>query len=457
MVKAPFSLNRRQTLKMLTATVGGFASGTSLWGRARYLQGAPIRQPRITDIEVQEVISPLHDYNAVALSRSQPDIPVRTIYIVRTDTGLEGYGEKWALKTPGEDLSQYLGTTPFDWFATTHNMPMSMALYDLMGKILDVPLWKLLGPQVRKWVQVAAWTVSQPPEAMAEEVRQVSARGYRWLKYHVDVFQNAVDQTAAMQEAAPSGFKIHYDFNADSELAAVYPVLKELEKFSVAGELEDPLNVEDHEAWKALRTKCSLPLIFHYGLDPTEFYVRHGLCDGFVASRFPVGTNLRLAALAESTRMPFILQLPGGNLSLAFLAHQAAVYRMATLPGIPLTNLWKDDITVESMPVVAGSVRVPEGPGLGLSLDRQKYEQYAAASRPDPGRFLFRVRYRNGPTLYLRPGQKGQALRTGSSSLPGPVPGYGNAVLTDHWDDDGSQQFRKMWEETIQGPVWQGR
>ena len=456
MVKAPFSLNRRQTLKMLTATVGGFASGTPLWGRARYLQQAPIRQPRITDIQVQEIISPLHDYNAVALSRSQPDIPVRTIYIVRTDTGLEGYGEKWALKTPGEDLSQYLGTTPFDWFATTHNMPMSMALYDLMGKILGVPLWKLLGPQVRKWVQVAAWTVSQPPEAMAEEVRQVSARGYRWLKYHVDVFQNAVDQTAAMQEAAPSGFKIHYDFNADSELAAVYPVLKELEKFSVAGEFEDPLNVEDHEAWKALRTKCSLPLIFHYGLDPTEFYVRHGLCDGFVASRFPVGTNLRLAALAESTRMPFILQLPGGNLSLAFLAHQAAVYRMATLPGIPLTNLWKDDITVESMPIVAGSVRVPEGPGLGLSLDLQKYEQYAAASRPDPGRFLFRVRYRNGPTLYLRPGQKGQALRTGSSDLPGPVPGYGNAVLTDHWDDDGSQQFRKVWEETVQGPVWQG-
>jgi len=166
---------------------------------------------------------------------------------------------------------------------------------------------------------------------------------------------------------------------------------------------------------------------------------------------------MRLAALAESTRMPFILQLPGGNLSMAFLAHQAAVYKMATLPGIPLANLWKDDITVESMPVVAGSVQVPEGPGLGLTLDRQKYEAYAAASRPDPGRFLFRVRYQNGPTLFLRPDQKHQALSTGSSDLPGPVPGYGNAVLTDHWDDDGSQQFRSVWEETGRGPVWQGR
>ena len=162
-------LNRRHVLKMLTPAVAGFAAGTPLWGQARYLQQSPIRQPRITDIQVQEIVSPLHDYNARALFRSQSDIPVRTVYVVRTDTGLEGYGEKWSPKTP-EDLSSYLDTTPFDWFGSTHSMPMSMALYDLMGKILGIPLWKLLGPQVRKWVPVAAWTVSQPPEAMAEEV-----------------------------------------------------------------------------------------------------------------------------------------------------------------------------------------------------------------------------------------------------------------------------------------------
>ena len=69
----------------------------------------------------------------------------------------------------------------------------------------------------------------------------------------------------------------------------------------------------------------------------------------------------------------------------------------------------------------------------------------------------FRVRYGSGPSLYLRPEQKHQTLSTGSSTLPGPVPGYGNDILTDHWDDDGSQQFRSVWEETGQGPVWQGR
>ena len=118
-------LNRRNALKMFTASTAGIASGMPLWGSSRYFQQAPSRQPRITEVEVQEIISPLHDYNVRAFFRSQSDFPVRTIYIVRADTDLEGYGEKWALKMPGEDLSQCLGTTPFDWFATTHNMPMT--------------------------------------------------------------------------------------------------------------------------------------------------------------------------------------------------------------------------------------------------------------------------------------------------------------------------------------------
>ena len=49
----------------------------------------------------------------------------------------------------------------------------------------------------------------------------VSKRGYHWMKYHVDVLHNVIDQTAAMQKAAPPGFKVHYDFNADSSAIEV--------------------------------------------------------------------------------------------------------------------------------------------------------------------------------------------------------------------------------------------
>jgi L-alanine-DL-glutamate epimerase-like enolase superfamily enzyme len=71
---------------------------------------------------------------------------------------------------------------------------MNMATYDLMDKELGVPAWKLIGPRVRSWMPVAAWTVSQEPQAMAEEVLQAAQRGYHWMKYHVAEIHNVIDQ-----------------------------------------------------------------------------------------------------------------------------------------------------------------------------------------------------------------------------------------------------------------------
>ena len=81
-----------------------------------------------------------------------------------------------------------------------------MALYDLMGKYLGVPLWTLIGPQVRTWVPLSGWTMSQSPKGMAEEAVQLSRKGYTWLKYHVDFFQNAVaDYQAEFEELSKLG------------------------------------------------------------------------------------------------------------------------------------------------------------------------------------------------------------------------------------------------------------
>ena len=112
--------------------------------------------------------------------------------------GLVGYGENWGtLNLTDEKVARYIGSSPFDWINDTANLELNMAMYDLMGKYLEVPAWKLIGPQVRSRIPVAAWTVSQVPEALAEEVKQAHSLGYRWLKYHCDEVQNVEDQVAA--------------------------------------------------------------------------------------------------------------------------------------------------------------------------------------------------------------------------------------------------------------------
>jgi L-alanine-DL-glutamate epimerase-like enolase superfamily enzyme len=303
---------------------------------------------------------------------------------------------------------------------------------------------------------------------MAEEVIRVSRRGYRWLKYHVDHLQNVIDQTAAMQTVAPRGFRIHYDFNGDSNVEAVYPVLKELEKFPVAGRAEDPVKDGDHDGYRLLRSKCALPVLVHHGAPGLDYFMLHNLSDGFMAGHAPVGEAMRLAAIAESTNTPFMLQQPGGTINQAFLAHEAAVFKMATLDHVSLCNIWKEDVTAENMPVVSGSVEVPNGPGLGLTLDPSKVDQYTRAPRPKQDRFLVRVRYSNGPQIYFRfdPDAPGANLRflnpPGAGvrdagfgpHIPGPVPGYGDPVQTDFWDDAGLREFEQIWQQTESGPIW---
>ncbi len=452
------TLFRREFLASGALGLAGLALPEWLRGA---LSGKAREALKITDIQAHEVCPPFHDYNAPWLFRYHGlGIQLRTIYVVKTQSGLEGIGESWGRLPENDPFSRYVGSSAFDWIGDTQNLAINMALYDLMGKYLGLPCWKLIGPRVRSWVPVAAWTASQPPEGMAEETLNVAGRGFHWLKYHVDVIQNVVDQTEAIQKVAPPGFKVHYDFNADSNVEAVEPVLKELEKFSVAGRIEDPLRAVDHEGYRILRESCSIPVLIHHG--PADYFMRHGLCDGFMAGHAPVGLAAKLAGMAESANTPFMLQQCGGTINQAFLAHEAAVFKMAILDHVSLCHLWKEDVTVETMPVVNGSVQVLGKPGLGVTLDPDKLRRLSQAPRPRQGRFLVRMRYRSGFRVYFRfdPDAPGSNLRfLNPPDIPGPrlqrgTSGYANPVVTDFWDEEGSQDFERLWRETESGPVW---
>ncbi|MBM3803048.1 MAG: hypothetical protein FJW26_12165 [Acidimicrobiia bacterium] len=451
--------SRRQFFSSGVAGIG-LLSSTARELLAQAAESLPARTKareamRIADVEMHEILAPFHDYHAETLFRYHGlGAQLRTIYAVRTEGGLEGCGESWGRAPKTHPYKRYVGTDPFDWMADPHDLPMNMAIYDLLGKFLGVPVWKLLGPKVRSWVPVSAWTASQTPQGMAEEVRSVATRGYRWMKYHVDVLQNVADQTAAMQKVAPRGFKVHYDFNGDSTFEAVYPVLRELEKFPVAGRIEDPIRAVDHEGYRILRQKCSLPIVVHHA--PADFFMLHSLCDGFMAGHAPLGQAMSLAALAQATNTPFMLQQCGGTINQAFLTHEAAVFSKATIDHVSLCHLWKDDVTVENMPVVGGSVQVLDKPGLGVTLDREKLRRYVQAPRPKQTRFLVRVRYAQGPTIYFRfdPDAPDANLRFLPGNVPGPTPGYGNPVITDFWDEAGSEAFEEVWKRTATKPFW---
>ena len=92
------------------------------------------------------------------------DIDRHIVVRVRTDTGLTGYGDEEddASPIPEETIAGVVGRSPFDFVNSDLRMSLAMALYDVMGKHLGVPVYKLMGQQVRDAVPAAAWTRPLP-------------------------------------------------------------------------------------------------------------------------------------------------------------------------------------------------------------------------------------------------------------------------------------------------------
>src|SRR2546428_13004412 len=132
-------LDRREFVgKTALFTLGFSQFSGSLLG-VQQLPTKPVtkasRAMKITDLEIREILLPYHDYNATWLFRYQGiETQLRTIYIVKTDIGLEGCGEGGGPAQNKDQFAKYIGTDPFDWVADTENLAINMAIHDLMGK-----------------------------------------------------------------------------------------------------------------------------------------------------------------------------------------------------------------------------------------------------------------------------------------------------------------------------------
>ena len=451
-------MNRRNFLKGLAGSAAVLL--TDRTGGNRWVAAAEKARDKlkITGIERYEIYLPYHDFNATNLFRYHGyRIQANTVLLVKTNLGLVGAGQSWSVyDLTDKQREKYIGTSPFDWLAARSDLPLNMAMYDLMGKYLDVPAWKLIGDKVRDRIPVAAWTASFAPEHMAKEVKQAASLGYRWLKYHVDETQNVVDQTRAMQAVAPPGFKVHYDFNMNSDRRRIEPVLDALKEFPIVGRVEDPINTAKPGDWRHFCDKYDFPIVAHHA--PVDYIVR-GLADGYMAGHAPIGHAIRIAGVAEHVEKPLMLQNAGTYINQAFQAHAVAVFRTATMDQVNLAELWNEHITHEKMPIKDGSIAVPDRPGLGVTVDVEKLKHLARRPRPKYRPFLVRIVYQNGPVIAARhdAGLDGHTddmrflqrlLGRDAKSLPGPTPGYMNRVRTEWWDDMDDPAWQKAWKAT---------
>ena len=398
---------------------------------------------KVTEIEVHPITLEYVDWIAYQLNHFYGPI-TRTVYVVHMDNGLIGLGESGSPESQ-EVIDGYIGTNPFDWVGDEISLGLGTAMYDLMGQYAGVPVYKLFGQKYRSWVPVGSWTVSTHPRLMAETVEQYAAQGYTWLKYHLSPFENVMDQTEAMQAVAPEGFKIHYDFTMHGTDDHMPELLAKLEQYPIAGCFEDPLPGEDIDGYIELRKRSRLPIVLHHFPMGATYEVLMKPADAYMLGHSRIGDAIRRAGLFAADNSPFMLQNVGGTITRTMTTHMMAAFPTATFHFFADTETWQDDVVKERLEPINGFLRVPEKPGLGLTLDRDELERLENLKLPEQEKWIIKSQFKNGTKMYNIADPKNSIfmVRPDRSRL---IPmSYDSPISTEYWDNDGTPAYQEMF------------
>jgi L-alanine-DL-glutamate epimerase-like enolase superfamily enzyme len=361
----------------------------------------------------------------------------RIVYKVTADNGLVGYSDTRIRPggcPPRSSVEHLIGRNPFD-FINTSRGDLNGALYDLMGKYLEIPAHKLMGEKLRDHVSVAAWTRPAGPEAFRSEIKRAVDQGYMVFKMHSCAYHDVIEQTRLAAEVAPPGFKIHWDFNGNRTLAAMLPIVTELERnHPIVGFIEDPIQRKDIHGWHALRQKTNLPVIMHVPQLGGLQEVLYDLADIYMIGG-GVGHTLARGQAYSQLNIQTVFQHEAGTLGKALALHMAAVLPTATGHSINLDDQYEEDYTTKTIPVIEGYSPVPTGPGLGFEVDEEALARLAANKPVEKSKHVGVLHMPGGHTFYGR-----------SYLSPYGEEGTVRNFRSELWEDDGSKEFEQVYE-----------
>ena len=381
---------------------------------------------------------------------------------VTTDDGTVGYGETLPHYTWGRVTDAAIDRVRGRLAAELLGEPglgagLDMALYDVVGKALGVPAYRLFNrPKVRDWCPIAWWNTKMSPQDLAGEAQDALAQGYIFHKFKTRPWFDVYEQVEAISAVTPPHYRLDLDWNGMlMNVGTATPVLQRLDQYERVSIYEGPINQADVEGQRELRRQVAKPIAIHFGQPPFPTAVSESVCDGFVIGG-SVATVLQQGELAGAFEKPFWLQLVGTGLVTALSAHLGAVLPLAQWPTITCLNNYSDDLLVEPLTIVGGYLRVPEAPGLGVQVDEDALARYAMEppySVPLE-RHILSVVWPGGRVVHFNSmaGQCWPHFRQFGND-PAQEPG----ATLEVWDDDGTAAWNDLYQRLQSGPVREQR
>lgn len=374
----------------------------------------------ITSIEAFPVSYPLPESDSVTLGIGRTVKRDAVVVKVTTANGLTGYGEShhgrsvMAIATLvnttlrhlvlGKDASDVVGVWAHVYkmqlgshgMGAATSMAMSgidMALWDIRGKAVGWPLWKLLGGR-RKGIPAYAGGVAlgyQAPESLVEEAQPLVEQGYKALKVRIgDQVSRDIERVTAVRAAFGDDLTILTDANCGYTVHDALEVMPELDANRVRW-LEEPFPAHDYHSYREARQFGAVRFAAgenHY----TRFEFNHLLDEATVSYWQPdlskcggITEGLRIAALAAAHKITLNPHSAMSGINMAATIHFLSAIEN---PGyfeadVAKSNFLRDRLVETPYHVdTNGEVWALEKPGIGVDVDEDFIKAHPATDGP---------------------------------------------------------------------------
>ena len=291
---------------------------------------------------------------------------------------------------------------------------IEIALWDLAGKALNMPVYQLLGGKFRDKIRVycdtALYQRNLPqPKDFAEAATKATGMGFNALKFDLDQandpnkydaynwtaspaeLQRMYDQISAVRQAVGPNIDILVDMHGRYDAVTGQAVAKRLEPLNLLW-LEEPIPAENVEAYKLITESTSTPIAAG-----ENHYLAHGfrrmLEIGAVDIVMPdlqkaggLGEGQRIANLANLYYTPF-----APHMVASFLGCMASAHVCASVPNFLILEwqsyfhtdpMFKEIVTYDGEWVKDSFITLSEKPGIGVEINEDAMRKYAIPGVP---------------------------------------------------------------------------
>jgi L-alanine-DL-glutamate epimerase-like enolase superfamily enzyme len=258
---------------------------------------------------------------------------------------------------------------------------IDIALWDLLGQSLGVPVWRLLGGRFRDRVPAYASGGWAPVGAIGKQLRQYVERGHRAVKMRVGLQDRSVDDSAArvreVRETLGPDVGIMVDAHGTWSVREAQRFARKVVDCDLAW-LEEPVSADNVTGQAEVRASTDIPIASGES-EQTRFAFRDLIAARAVDVLQPdvaiaggITETLRICALAAAHGLTVAPHLWGSAILFASGLQLAVATPCVTLLELtrgdnPLLN----ELVQEPFELRDGFVHAPDAPGLGVTLNRE--------------------------------------------------------------------------------------